>query len=130
MELAQNRINLSSNSILDVPFLYDAESKPKRNIMCLHKEESCFSVECEKMIECTDVNFSTHCYAITREIHDPNEMNWEKRNETSSIEAINGKSSGARVRVVMAGCWSGGLECDPPVLIDRKHRVKPHNHDK
>ena len=146
----ENGIKLSSlspHSILDDAVVLpppsfvvdDAENKQQQQqpvnqtmITCLHKDESCFSADCEKLIECKEVNFSTHCYAIVAEIHNDNESRTDaavESNETS-VEAVNVRTGGARVRVVMAGCWSAGMECDPPVSINIKHKLKAHSHEK
>lgn len=82
------------------------------HLKCLKKSEECRSNSCEEIVECTDPNLSSHCYAMTKQ-------------ESSAPDS--------EPTILYAGCWNGGHECEPPKLllknIKYKIEMEPH-HDK
>ncbi|CAF0810444.1 unnamed protein product [Brachionus calyciflorus] len=75
--------------------------KEHRNITCLHKEAECQSDNCVYEKQCTDPQFSKHCYAIFKKT------------------SLN--NSTAKPEILLAGCWSGGDECHSPSFAKEKY---------
>lgn len=83
-----------------------------KHLKCLKKTEKCKSKSCEEIVECSQPDFSSHCYAMTQ--HDSSAPDSEPT-------------------ILYAGCWGGGNECNPPRLllqnIEDKIATETH-HDK
>lgn len=104
-----------------------AANQIRKPLFCIHKEEWCKSSNCEAVQECRDATLKTHCYTIFKETNSLATNDDGSGNFTIRRDKVKGSSVG-KVEIRMAGCWSGGHECDPPEYLNEKYKYK-HNHD-
>jgi hypothetical protein len=103
------------------------------SLKCMHKDISCKSAECEKVEECKNPTFKTHCYTIFKDNGGNRAAAGSGAVTSSNFRVKTDNSSSAvaatgAVEILYAGCWSGGDECEPPEYLKQKFKVK-HNHD-
>ncbi|RNA31614.1 Activin receptor type-2B [Brachionus plicatilis] len=78
----------------------DQKVKPK--LKCLHRKSNCDDNKCFSEEECTQSGMNKHCYSMFK---------IPEENRTVQQDDI-----------VIAGCWSGEVECDPPYKIKQKYQ--------
>ena len=98
-EATSSEINTSSD---------EPHTKKKPLLRCLHKSETCQDKSCETIIDCTNPELSSHCYAFID--HNGAGSNSNSTNSTGQ----------SNLEIVVADCWSGGDECKPPIDVLKK----------
>lgn len=78
-----------------------AETTTQAPLKCLQKDSECKSKDCEEIVECRKLHLSSHCFAVSA--YDP-KLDMPK--------------------ILHAGCWSGGNECDPPKELAKRIKEK------
>lgn len=78
-------------------------------LKCFKKQIECHEPSCQRLVECTNPDFSSHCYTVTQ------------HNSSNPDTPI----------ILYAGCWGGGSECNPPgdllKLIEDKIQNEGHH---
>lgn len=87
------------------------ETTTQASLKCLQKSSDCESKDCETIVECRELHLKSHCFSVST--YDPLLK---------------------MPKILHAGCWSGGEECDPPNKLTNRIKEKidqeSYSHDK